>query len=520
MRVAFRVDASVRIGTGHAMRCLALADELLRRGAETCFVGRDVAGGIAARITAQGHALVRLPPASAPGGPEGPPHAAWLDATQEEDAAATARALADGGRWDWLVVDHYALDARWERALGGAVGRLLVVDDLADRSHEADAIVDGNLQGSAGDRYAGLAPRGCRRLTGPAFALLRPEFRGPVPERPAGERRRLNVFYGGVDAAGMTLRALEALALLPRNSFEADVVVGSANPRLDEVTRCCAGLPVRLHVDATDMARLFRAADLGLGAGGVAALERCATGLAAVIVPVAENQRPGSRALARARAALVPGDAADVGAATLARVTAALCARPGLLARMGRRAASLVDGRGVERVAVYMAARDGLTLRRAEADDVRKAWLWRNHPETRRWSLDDAEVPWDTHRAWWERALASPSRDLLMAQAGGSDVGVLRYDVAGEVATASIYLDPGLRGLGLGGPMLRLGTEWLRGARPELEAIRAEILPSNVASQRIFASAGYVQSSNPQEWHLPLRAARSPAAPGGEGART
>jgi len=497
-QVAFRVDASVEMGTGHAMRCLTLADELRRRGVSTRFLSRRLPNEMRALLRSRGHELVMLP--GTPLAESG--RSQWLEVRQEEDAQATIAALAGVQKCTWLVVDHYGLDATWESAVRVASRRVLVIDDLADRRHDADALVDANA--ALPERYAGLLPVGCRSLLGPAFALLRPEFQSPPHSRVGrGTSLRVSVCFGGTDPDGMTIRALEAIRILGRADVEVDVVVGTGNPRRDEVAGLCRCLPgTSLHVGPSNMAELFGRATLGLGAGGVTAWERCRTGLPSVVISIADNQRTGCRTLARARAALDLGGMAQVSAASLARILGKLAGRPRLLDRMSRRASALVDGRGVERIATFM-LRGPLSLRRAGGEDARHAWEWRNHPATRRYSLDSSELPWSTHVGWWEAAIASPRRALLVVEAPGSvPVGILRYDLEGEVATISVYLDPGLGGLGLGSAVLRAGTEWVRQHLPAIRRIHAVILPENLPSIRSFRAAGYQPLPSGRDWTL------------------
>jgi UDP-2,4-diacetamido-2,4,6-trideoxy-beta-L-altropyranose hydrolase len=512
MKVAFRVDASVRMGTGHLMRCLTLADEVRTRGVLTRFVCRELPDGLQARITSAGHELSRLPRANSAAAQERGrrlAHSDWLGCTQEHDAAETNAALADA-RWHWIVVDHYALDAEWERAMRSRAEKLLVIDDLADREHEADVLVDQNLQPGVGarsrqpravDRYSGLVAATCKRFLGPTYALLRPEFR-ERRDRPArhGSPPRLNVFFGGADANGATLRVLGALSRLEPGRIEADLIVGGANPHRATIIERSKRVPsTRVFVDVTNIAELFARADVGLGAGGTTIWERCCSGLPTVLVSIASNQRSGCDAVARARVGLDLGENERVTGDEMIRAVLALASRPKLLRKMRTRAEALVDGRGSERIALFMTTA-ALSLRRATEGDAELAWTWRNHADTRRYSLDPSAVPWETHQRWWGKALQSSDRTLLVATCGHTRVGVLRFDGTVQKAIVSIYLDPALHGLGLGAAMLRAGRKWVEANLPRVDAIHAEILPENVASARIFSSAGYVATGQQCEW--------------------
>ena len=356
MKFAFRADASIRIGSGHVMRCLTLADGLKARGHESCFLARPHEGHLADHIRARGHALVSLP---IDGGdrdeadPDGPPHAEWLGGPWTGDATATLAALR-GAAPDWLVVDHYALDARWEALVAPACGRMLVIDDLADRPHACDMLLDQNPGRRAAD-YAALLPAGCETLIGQQFALLRPEFRAlrtaSLARREAPMLRNILVSMGGIDKDDATSAVLDGIeaAGLP-DGVTVTVVSGRDAPWLDKVRRRAADmrLPTEVLAGVRNMAERMMQADLAIGAAGGTAWERCCLGLPSIVIVLAVNQRPGAEALARAGAGWVIDDIAAVRRELPGLLAAA--AAPATLAQVARRAAGITDGRGAERV--------------------------------------------------------------------------------------------------------------------------------------------------------------------------
>ncbi|MGD9710315.1 MAG: UDP-2,4-diacetamido-2,4,6-trideoxy-beta-L-altropyranose hydrolase, partial [Halothiobacillaceae bacterium] len=238
MSVAFRVDASLDIGTGHVMRCLTLADALAAGGAECRFICREHPGHLIEHIRGKGYRVDALPVGASllaingEGRPtESPPHAHWLGCRWETDAAET-RAILCQDKPDWLVVDHYALDARWEKALKGSYKKLMVIDDLADRPHACDLLLDQNLGREPGD-YEALVSAHCRRLIGPQYALLRPEFAAlreySLQRRRRPEPRRLLITMGGMDQPNATGKVLEALKTCPLPSdCQITVVMGAS----------------------------------------------------------------------------------------------------------------------------------------------------------------------------------------------------------------------------------------------------------------------------------------------------
>lgn len=335
-----------------------------------------------------------------------PPHAEWLGATQADDAEATLAALADEDAWDWLVVDHYALDARWEIRLRGVARRILAIDDLADRRHDCDALLDQNFYADGPARYDALVPGHCLRLIGPRHALLRREFgaaRARLRER-GDVVRRLLVFFGGVDARNLTGAALDALDDLGMD-VDVDVVIGAAHPqRVALEARCATQRRTTLHVQAANMAELIAAADVGVGAAGVATWERCSLGLPTLAFAVAANQQALLHDAAREGLVLGPAiDACDRSA--LALQVRALVDNPALRAHLAKRGLETVDALGAARVARVLLQPD-VVIRAATEADARNLFDWRNAPEVRRFSRNDAPIDWDEHRQWLAATLA------------------------------------------------------------------------------------------------------------------
>lgn len=375
MRVVFRADTSLEIGTGHVMRCLTLAEALKARGAECHFLCREHPGHLCDAIEARGFLVIRLPMVATEsvGAPEHDAselaHAPWLGASWQQDAAA-CRPLLKQLSPDWLVVDHYALDARWEAAVLSddrthpdhhpvtrPKTRLLVIDDLADRPHRADLLLDQNLGRKAHD-YDSLVPAHCRVLAGPRHALLRPEFAAlrefSLARRRHGSLKRLLITLGGVDKDNATGRVLEALKAcdLPED-LEITVVMGATAPWQDAVRTQAAELPwpTEVVVNVSDMGRRMAEADLAIGAAGSTSWERCCLGLPTLMLVLAENQRPIAQALAKAGAAICLGSPAELDG--LLRHLAALQA-PGALQTMSNASARVTAGEGVMTLCLSM----------------------------------------------------------------------------------------------------------------------------------------------------------------------
>lgn len=500
MRIVFRVDASLQIGTGHFMRCATLAERLRHEGASVSFICRDLPGSLCEYLAARNvetHCLPTKAEASVSLAEEGyepdrAPYENWLGVSQEQDASDTHRIINELNlRPDWLVVDHYALDIAWERELRPYVKKIMVIDDLANRSHDCDLLLDHNLQKDG--RYSGHIPAECCCLIGPRYALLRPQFAAARQHLRARDGRvsRVLVFFGGADAGGETLKALSALAALDRSDLVVDVIIGQTNPHRRDIASACRSLPnTTLHCQVEDMATRMAEADLFLGAGGTSSLERCCVGLPAVVLATAENQISQSQALACAGAQIFVGPAMHVTPDSLSGLLDHILRLPELVSHISEQARALVDGRGSGRVADHI-LNNAIHLRRAEFADCENIYGWRNHPDTRRFSFDARPIDLETHKRWFTALLDDPSRELLIAENDGQPLGVLRYDVADERALVSIYLLPGLAGQGWGRRILLAGENWLRTRHPALRAIEAEISADNAVSLAAFRAAGY-----------------------------
>ena len=323
MHVVIRVDASTIIGSGHVMRCLTFAERLRdERQAEVMFISRNLPGNMIALVRARGFEVARLPRVEPDPALTG--YAAWLTVSQEQGARDTMAVLSGlASPVDWLVVDSYALDERWEKLLRPQVGHIFVVDDLANRKHDCEVLLDQNFHLSKENRYAGLVPQACRLLVGPRYALLREEFytaRRQLRER-KGERRQILIFYGGSDRTDETSKAIRTLLMLQpqlATDFRAIVVVGKSNVRREAVRQLCDRATwLEYHCQVDNMAELMATSDLMLSAGGTTTWERCYLGLPALVTAVADNQLPGCIECAEAGVQTYLGRTSEVTEETL-----------------------------------------------------------------------------------------------------------------------------------------------------------------------------------------------------------
>ena len=303
MKVVIRCDASNAIGTGHVMRCLTLAEQLRGKGAEVSFLSREHVGNMNDYIESSGYQLHRLPPGRMSTGDYENEYARWLAVPLEKDIQDSVGWLREQkSSVDWMIVDHYGLDERWERAVRPFVGRIMVIDDLANRRHDCDLLLDQNYFQGYGQRYEGLVPDHCRLLLGPKHVLLRDEFvqvRSEIGRRRSPVERVL-IFFGGADTTDQTSLALRAVEFLDRRDIHYDVVLGSTNQIRNKIIDRCGSIShVTCHVQVENMAQLMAGADLALAAGGTTTYERLYMKLPSITISVANNQTKVLEALSQ-----------------------------------------------------------------------------------------------------------------------------------------------------------------------------------------------------------------------------
>ena len=365
MDIAFRCDASLDIGSGHVMRCLTLAKALRRDGHRCWFICRDLSSHMGEVIVRSEFpvTLLRKPSNKFVPDSRSPVHAHWAGVSWEVDAKETQQALPS--RCDWLVVDHYAFDVRWENAIRSAVKQVLVIDDLADRAHDADILLDQSIGRVVSD-YHGLVSSAALSLIGPQYAILRPEF---LSLRSKGLKHRyelrlplrhLLIFMGGIDLQNITGKILECLNAKVFGMLEqVTVVMGALAPALEHVRSIAARLPIptSVLVGTEDMADLMYHADLAIGGVGGTTLERCCLGLPTLLVIMAENQQLMAKKLQENGAGCVVADISQnqaIGANNfdLENVFSSLTSDQ--IQKMAIACSSVTDGRGTQRVLTAM----------------------------------------------------------------------------------------------------------------------------------------------------------------------
>jgi len=519
MKVAFRVDSSTCMGTGHLTRCLTLAETLRERDVETRFICREHPGHLIALLHQRAMPVTLLPASKPEDTPHGTGYSSWLGATPSTDAEQTIAALQDE-RPDWLVVDHYGIDLAWEQHLRPRVAQLMAIDDLANRDHDCDVLLDQNYSSEGERRYSGRVPAGCRCLIGPRYALLRPEYAAYRQTSQVRSTRRVEnvlVFFGA-DSQNATELALEALSLPEFRHLTVDLVFGSEVPRRETLEALVASRPLTtLHGLRPQLADLMAKADLAIGGCGATTWERMCLGLPSIVVSMAENQQPASEALAVAGLIHYVGDVTSLRSAQLADALREMIAAPHRLSALSASNGFLVDGLGALRVAEVMepTPADQLAMRPASQGDIELYFNWANDPEVRRQATCSAPIAWSRHQEWFADKLADRCSQLFVLLAGALPVGQIRYDRKGDQAQIDYSLDVLVRGRGWGVSLVSMGNALVQASGPI--QLRAEVKAGNQASRSVFVRLGFEQASSTQAGEEYIHFTRDPVRCVGQG---
>ncbi|WP_394128828.1 UDP-2,4-diacetamido-2,4,6-trideoxy-beta-L-altropyranose hydrolase [Shewanella maritima] len=364
MQVVIRVDASTTMGTGHVYRMLTLATRLQQSGHQVLFVSRKLNGNLFDIIKAQ-FELITLPSPKQHCQNAHNQHGDWLEVDYETEISEITSVLRQYlnnlkiNKFDWVVADHYAIDHTWHRAVKALTHAIMQVDDLADRKHECDLLLDQNFYSDSSVRYQQHVPAQCITLLGPEYALLRDDF---LPYRqqlkPYSERinqKRVVLFFGGMDRDNETEKAL--LGLLGVHSDHIfDVIIGQHNPHKDRLQALCDAEKSRviLHIQTKKVAAIFAEAFLYVGAVGATTWERCVLGLPAIVCSLALNQRQLSQDLHLINAHMYLGEHTKLSSAHYQDAFQRMISDKMALTLQSKLCMKLISGKGCQKVVSTM----------------------------------------------------------------------------------------------------------------------------------------------------------------------
>lgn len=499
MNVLFRVDASKQIGTGHVMRCLTLARKLREMGHHCKFACRVKPGHLIGHIESQGFDVIKLGDShnefQSSVQNESESAATWLGVSQKADAHELRDSI-NPSLYDWVVVDHYGIDAEWEKDIRSVCRRILVIDDLANRHHDCDALLDQNLVEDYFHRYDGLIPDACARLLGPKYALLHADFESFDKHlvRTTSEIPRILVFFGGTDVGGVTAFVVDSLLQINDLSFHLDVVLNKDTESYRSlVTKRLHSERLTIHSGLPSLAKLMSECDLAIGATGVTTWERICVGLPTLVMTVAENQEVIAEHLDHI------GLVAYVGRYKSVTITDLIVAFRKFIAEgksynfeSKRRALELESGTKVVAALMGMDSDCKLHVRPARFQDLYQLFEWANDPMVRENSLNTVRISLESHQAWFQAKLDSDdTRIYIVSDVSGVRVGVVRFERSENTWNLNYSISPILRGKGMATNMLASAIHYHTNEVGSHE-VTATVKRTNIASHRVLEKVSFV----------------------------
>ena len=495
MVIVFRVDASTQIGTGHVIRCLTLSNVLRARGAKCYFICRSHEGNLIKKILQDGFEVIDLQTKARPCGNKRAEkkllaHADWLGAEWQLDAEQTIVFLKDISP-DWLIVDHYALDQHWESAMRPYCRRVMVIDDLADRDHDCDLLLDQNLVADMFCRYEKHLPKHSGFLLGPKYALSQPEYiklRSRTPPR-TGLVQHIFLFFGGADTNNLTGRAISAFLALNRTDIKLDVVINPISSYLVAIReQIKEHNNITLYEGLSSLAMLMLKADLAIGAGGATSWERCCLGLPSLVITVAENQKPVAAELYKHELVHLLGHQDEVSESMLTAALQELTVRE-LNPGWSHRCMALVDGRGAGLVSstLFLDSSTELNARHARLEDEELLLQWANDKLVRQNAFNADQISPKTHRSWFYQCLRNLERChiYIIETEDGLPVGQVRFELSGDGWEIHYALDVNAR-------RRKIGVKFLETAINSFGKVVSGVLifgrvkRNNLPSKRVF----------------------------------
>ncbi|MDC1066107.1 UDP-2,4-diacetamido-2,4,6-trideoxy-beta-L-altropyranose hydrolase [Candidatus Pseudothioglobus singularis] len=495
MNIVFRTDASIKIGTGHVIRCLALAQKLKNYGADCGFICRDHDGNLIKKIQSKGFKTATLSNKLSPTNTEKDlSHSNWLQTNWRHDAEQTIQALIKSP--EWIIVDHYALDAKWERLIRPHCKKIMVIDDLADREHDCDLILDQNINKEIERRYIGLLPPSCLSLFGPNYALLHSEYAKlhQIIEIKSKKINRILVFFGGYDNHNLTHLVIEAFLNLKMFNLKLDVVFNKNSIYASNIKGLAQKHEnITLHNNVPSLANLIQNADFAIGAGGTSVLERFCLGLPSLVITSAKNQVSIAAELHQQKFIRYLGHYDSVNKSMITESLNNLLDCESLY-DWSTHCWNLVDGNGAERVSSFILidSNTQLKTRLVSGDDEELLLRWSNDALVRKNAFNQKRISKKEHHSWFLNRLNNPSFCLIFVieTFKGIPIGNVRFEFKNDFWEISFLLDPLVRGKNLSIKMVETSIKSFRELNSEADLI-GRVKKNNLASKKIFEALGF-----------------------------
>jgi UDP-2,4-diacetamido-2,4,6-trideoxy-beta-L-altropyranose hydrolase/UDP-4-amino-4,6-dideoxy-N-acetyl-beta-L-altrosamine N-acetyltransferase len=499
MKYIFRADASMQIGNGHVERCLTLAEYLKKSGFDVSFICRELPGNLIEKIIGRGFQVFKLeePVGTFTDGKLYYSH--LLGVSQEEDARQSAKILEEI-KPDWLIVDHYALDYQWEGDLRHLCSKIFVIDDLCDRKHDCDYLLDQSL-GRKLEHYTGLVESSCKVLVGAQYSLLRPEFAlwrdYSLKRRQTPQFKKLLISMGGTDIENYTADILDQLLYcnLP-NDLTISIILGLNCPNLDSVTEKIKqlGCKVVIKENIDNMAEIMANSDIAIGAAGTTSLERCCLGVPTIQFITAHNQNFLAENLVKHKAALSLENSESL--SSLINVSLEW------VNSVSSSAARVTDGTGASKIAEVLMTRvlkikdlgcvDMIDYVHLSAESQVYTHKMRNHIEIKKWMYSQKDISLDQHNEFLKNLVNDTKRVYFLIKFKSKIIGSINFSklVLNDSVNLGIYTNPYEKVENMG-KILEATANAYTNLKWGALKIKLEVFSSNLRAVRFYKKCGY-----------------------------
>ncbi|BCL37785.1 UDP-2,4-diacetamido-2,4,6-trideoxy-beta-L-altropyranose hydrolase [Nostoc sp. MS1] len=475
MNLLFRVDVSPQIGTGHLMRCLALAQAWQQAGGKAVFIMAETALIFEEKLRTENIEVIKISPKLG----------------SSEDAQASA-ILAHQLNSNWLVIDGYNFGDIYQKNIKNAGLKILFLDDYGHAGYYcADLVLNQNISADPA-LYTHKEPD-TQLLLGTSYTLLRREFWqwGGWQRVNPPIAKKILITMGGADYDNVTLKVIQALQLLSGHALEIVVVIGGSNPHYEEIKLVAqtSGLTIRIERNVNNMRELMAWADMAVTAGGSTCWELAFMGLPSLIIILAENQQAIAQKLHSLQVFINLGWHSNISPSEIATAVQELSLAINTRLAMTKSSQELIDGWGSQRVVRYI-KNYFLKLRPVSIEDSRLLWRWANEPQVRAVSFSSKLIAWQEHQTWFKSKFNANCIFYIAMNEDNIPVGQIRYEIEGEEAVISISIAQEYRQQSYGTYLIEIAQKQIF-QNTGIHLVHAYIKPSNQASIKAFTQAGF-----------------------------
>jgi len=407
---------------------------------------------------------------------------------------------------DIAIIDSYFAPFDFYKRVSEIVKIPVCIDDYKRLNYPKGIVINGSIYAREIDY-----PKSdiITYLLGTKYTPLRREF-WRVPQKRINKNiNSIMITFGGNDTSGLTLKITNLIKReYPR--FIKNIIIGRGFKNIKEIERL-NDEKTRLiyYPDANTMRKVMLESDITISAGGQTLYELARIGVPTIALAVSQNQLNNIHGWQKAGFIEYAGWWHQRNLPSKILKCMQKLKPQQVRLRMNVAGRNIIDGDGARRVTDILLYRtpqlrvnntredlDSLKLRKATKFDCRDLWIWRNHPEVRKWTLNTQKINFSHHCRWFAQKLQDKNTQIYIAEiATLGKIGQVRFDMHGNnCALINVNLNPLFFGRNLGNKIIRKGTSFLLAARPEISCIVAEVLNNNSASQRAFRKAGYVFS--------------------------